>query len=262
MLNQGIANSINTVPKLRQRVACNRSSSHDFDRFVLDLMDPDAEDSVLDLGPGLGKQLIPVAGRVRRVLGLDVSPEIVAELHTQVSGPSVELVVADMDDLAALDLGGRFSLAYAVYSLYYSTDPARVVRAVAELLEGPRARFVVVVPDRDNNAGWFADLGRLYELPAEARETPHLGRDIILPAFLDVFPTVTSATFRSDVRFGGLDELMRYYDACAPYCRPDKRDEARECFRASFERQGSYCISKHSLALTGRPRGSRPDRTR
>lgn len=261
MLNHELANSINTVSKLRQRVACNRSSSHDFDRFVLGLMDLDAEDSVLDLGPGLGKQLIPVARTVRRVLGLDVSPEIIAELRTQVSSPRVELVVADMDDLAGLDLGDRFSLAYAVYSLYYSTDPTRVVRAVARVLQGPRARFVVVVPDVDNNAGWFADLGRLYALPAEALETPRIGRDVIFPALREAFPTVTSATFRSNVRFGSLDALMHYYDACAPYCRPDKRDEAREYFRLSFARQGAYCIAKHTLALTGRPGWSRPDGT-
>ncbi|HLC41802.1 MAG TPA: class I SAM-dependent methyltransferase [Methylomirabilota bacterium] len=253
MLNHRARNSINTVPKLRQRVASNQSSSRDFDRFVLGLMDLSQEDSVLDIGPGLGKQLIPVARQVRRVLGLDVSGEIIAALRSQMSSPSVELIVADMDNLAALDLGGRFSLVYAVYSLYYSTDPARVVRTVARLLEGPRARFLVVAPDLGNNAGWFADLSRLYELPADVLETSRICRHVILPAFRDVFPQVTSSTFQAEVRFSSVDELMAYYDACVPYCRPDRRAEAREYFRERFEREGHYRISKHSLALAGRP---------
>ena len=47
----------------------------DFDRFVLDLLEPAPTHVVLDIGPGTGKQMLPLAGRVRRILELDVSPE-------------------------------------------------------------------------------------------------------------------------------------------------------------------------------------------
>ena len=62
------------------------------------------------------------------------------------SGTLDELTVTVND----LGLRGPFSLAYSVYSVYYSRDPARLVRDVAERLAGRRARFVVVAPDLRN----------------------------------------------------------------------------------------------------------------
>lgn len=246
-----VLNAANTVAQLRQRIACNQSSSRAFSGFVLDVLDPREADVALDIGSGLGPQLIPVAERVRGVIGLDLSPELAAELRRRVARPNAAVIVGDMDDLANLDLGGPFTLVYAVYSLYYSRDPARVVKDVAGLLDGPRARVVSVTPDVGNNEMWYADLGRLYEVSADALDVPHVCRRLILPAFLDTFRTVTCLSYRDRVRFSSLDALMAYYDACAPYCRPDKRDEALRYFGAAFDRDGGYEIAKRSLAIVG-----------
>jgi hypothetical protein len=247
-----VGNALNSVARLRQRIASNRSASRDFAAFVLETLQPTADDRALDLGPGLGAQLIPVAERVRRVVGLDISSEMVAELRKRMSARNAEVRVGDMDDLGgALHRGAPFTLVYAVYSLYFSRDPARVVRAVAGLLGGASARFVAVAPDAGNNQAWFADLGRLYELPADAVDVPNVCRRDILPAFLEVFRTVTCRSYRDRIRFPTLTALMDYYDACAPYCRPDKRGEAQRYFAAKIERDGGYEIAKHSLAVVG-----------
>ena len=253
MTRGGTRQLANTPERLRARLAANRGASADFDRFVLDLLAPSPGDAALDLGPGTGKQLLPLAGRVARIVGVDRCPRMVAALAPHVRAPGARVVQADMDELAGLDLAGGFSLVYAVYSLYYSADPARVVEAVASLLQGARARFVVVTPDVGNNARWHADLGRLFDVPPDVLEVAGLCREVILPALRDAFPTVTCATHRSDVRFASLDALMRYYDGCAPYCRPDRRAEARAYFAAAFERDGEYVIAKRSLGLVGRP---------
>jgi SAM-dependent methyltransferase len=252
-----VDNAINTSERLHQRIACNGASSASFDDFVLRLLDPGPEDAALDLGPGLGQQLVPVAQRVRRAVGVEVSAEIAAALRCRVIGANAEVVLGDMDHLGELDLGGPFTLAYSVYSLYYSADPARVVRAVTRLLGGARARLVVVAPDAGNNAAWFADLRQLFELPADVLASPGLCRDVMLPALLDAFPRVDRQTFACEVRFEGVDALMRYYDACAPYCRPDRRAEARDYFARKFERDGEYRIAKRSLGLVGHAIGEK-----
>jgi len=252
MPEAGALNRVNTPERLRQRVACNLLASVDFDRFVHDLLEPSGDDIALDIGPGLGKQLIPIAATVRRIVGLDSSPEMIAALGARISGPNVEVVGGSMDDLADLDLGGPFTLVYSVYSLYYSADPARVVEAVARLLEGPRARFVVVAPDLGNNLEWYSDLARIHDLPTDVLEVSRICRRVVLPAFLDVFRTVKRSLLRSELRFPTLEDLMRYYDACAPYCLAERRDEAQEHFRAKFEREGGYRISRRSLGLIGR----------
>jgi hypothetical protein len=138
-----------------------------------------------------------------------------------------------------------------VYSIYYSRDPARLVRAVAGMLAGARARFVVVAPEVGNNQAWYADLSTLFPLPAPVLESPSVCRNAVLPAFLDVFPNVRCRAFDSQVDFANLDELMRYYDACAPYCRPEARAEARAFFARRFERDGGYRICKRALGLVG-----------
>jgi SAM-dependent methyltransferase len=245
-------NRINTPEQLSERTTCNRAASADFDRFILQLLEPAADDVVLDIGPGLGRQMIPLAGAVRRIVGLDTSAEMAGALETQLPGSNAEVVVGDMDDLADLRLPGPFTLVYAVYSLYYSARPAHVVAAVSRLLDGAGARFVVVTPDIGNNAGWFEDLGRLYPLSADVLDVPGAGRGVILPAFLDTFRCVACSTFWSTIHLPTLEAVMRYYDACAPYCREDRRAEAAALFRSRIERDGGYRIVKRSLGLVGR----------
>jgi SAM-dependent methyltransferase len=248
-----VLNRINTPDQLRQRTACNRGApSADFDQFVLGLLAPSPEDVVLDLGPGLGRQMIPLASMVRRIVGLDSSPEMTAALRAQLSGANVEVLAGDMDDLGRLALPGRFTLVYAVYSLYYAARPARVVEAVSRLLDGLGARFAVVTPDVGNNAEWFTDLERLYPVPADVRTVSEVGRSVILPAFHDVFRSVACSTFSSTILFPTLESVMRYYDACAPYCRADRRMEALAYFRTRVDRDGGYRIVKRSLGLVGR----------
>jgi SAM-dependent methyltransferase len=217
--------------------------------FVIEVLKPECDDIALDIGCGLGTQLFPVAERVRRIVGLDLSAEIIGALRGRLQ-PNVEVVVGDMDDIADLD-GGTFTLVYAVYSLYYSRDPAAVVGNIARRLSAG-GRFVSVNPDIGNNAEWFEDLGRLYEVPADARGVPELCRSTILPAFEQAFPAVRQISYCDRIRFPSLEALMAYYDACAPYCRPDKRTAAQRHFGAKFERDGSYQITKCSLAVVGR----------
>jgi len=245
-------NAANSAARLGGRIACNQRYARGFLDFVLQMLELDRDDAVLDLGPGLGSQLVPVAARVRRAVGVDVSPELIAALRASTAGANVTLVEGDMDALAALDLETPFNLAYAVYSLHYSRDPAAVLRAVDALLDGPRARCVVVTPDSGNNAGWFADLGRLYAVDADALAVAHLGRRIIVPAFRTTFARVECTTFHARAHFPTVDAVMAYYDASAPYCRPDRRDEVQRYFAAIIDRDGGYTIDKHSLAIVGR----------
>jgi hypothetical protein len=246
-----VSNAANTVERLGKRIASNQSASAAFPRFVLDVLSPQASDHALDIGPGLGAQMLPVSERVERAVGLEVSSEMAAELRSRLRQPNAVVVCGDMDDLGRLDLGRPFTLVYAVYSLYYSRDPGRTVATIADRLAGERSRFVTVNPDVGNNETWHADLAQLYELPADIVAVPQVGRRVILPALLDTFRTVRSVTHEDRVRFANLPALMDYYDGCAPYCRPDKRAEAAQYFGAKIDQHGAYEIRKRSLALIG-----------
>lgn len=250
-MSRVVDNAINTAQRLDQRLACNGAASSPFQRFVRRLLAVRRDDCALEIGTGLGAQLLYVAGRARRVTGVDISAELLRALRQRVTSDNVRTVHGDMDRLDDLHLRGPFTLAYSVFSIYYSREPSGVVRALARLLADEGARCVVIAPDVDNNADWYADLGRLYRLPRAVFRTTRVCRDVVLPTLLDLFPSVQCTTFRNDVSFDDLDELMRYYDACAPYCRPDRRDQARAFFKRRLARDGSYRISKHVLGVVG-----------
>jgi cyclopropane fatty-acyl-phospholipid synthase-like methyltransferase len=106
-----VSNAINTVEKLGQRVACNRAAPGSFRRFVQRLLAVRADDVALDIGAGLGEQLIPVAAKAARAVGIDVSAEIVEALRPRLPAANASVVRGDMDELAELDLCGPFTLA-------------------------------------------------------------------------------------------------------------------------------------------------------
>lgn len=100
----------------------------------------------LDIGCGIGRLLAPVAARVGRVVGIDVSPRMVEAARRRTAGdPRVEVRTSSGADLA----GARdraFELVYAIDSFPYAVDAGpELVRALfAEVAR-------VLVP-----GGWFA----------------------------------------------------------------------------------------------------------
>ena len=142
-------------------------------------MAPAAGDRVLDVGCGLGKQLLPLSAQVAHITGVDVSPDLIAAVRDELpADAAAELVVSDMDALGTAPLAGPFDLIYSVYALYYSADVPALVDRLAGLLARPAGRLFVMAPDVGNNAAWFADLGELFPLPEEitsvaARQPPH-----------------------------------------------------------------------------------------
>jgi SAM-dependent methyltransferase len=247
-----VSNAINAAHHLGQRLSCNRASDGSFGGFVQGLLAVDGDDCVLDLGAGLGAQLLDVAEKARYVVGVDVSPENVATLRGRLARENAQVVVGDMDELHELGLRGPFTLAYSVYSIYYSRNPARLLESVAGVLSGTSSRCVVVTPDLGNNEGWYASLSRLYPLPEAVLAVAGMCRGTVLPAFNELFASVRCATFSNEVQFNSLDRLMSYYDACAPYCLPEYRDEACALFGREFARNGSYTITKKAIGIVGK----------
>jgi SAM-dependent methyltransferase len=82
---------------------------------------------MLDLGCGIGRMAAALAPRCRSVLGLDVSPGMVAEARRRCAGPgNVRFEVTAGEDLAALP-GAAFDLVLAVDSFPYMVQVGRGV---------------------------------------------------------------------------------------------------------------------------------------
>ena len=80
---------------------------------VVDFLEPFAGGGALELAIGTGRIALPLAQRGVRVAGIDLSPDMVAQLHKKPGGAEIPV---EIGDYATTRVGGSFSLAYIVFN--------------------------------------------------------------------------------------------------------------------------------------------------
>jgi SAM-dependent methyltransferase len=103
------------------------------------------EGAVLELGIGTGRIALPLAARGVRVHGIDLSPDMVAQLRAKPRGEDIPVTIGDF---STTRVDGTFSLAYLVFNTInnLTTQDAQVAcfENVAAHLE-PGGCFVIEV---------------------------------------------------------------------------------------------------------------------
>ena len=150
---------------------------------------------LLDVGCGPGTLTVDLARRVApgRVVGVDVSPEVVEEAR-RLGGDAVAFEVGDFRTIE-----GRFDVVHAHQVLQHLTDPVGALRAMAGLT---RPGGVVAARDSDYRAfAWYPQLPELdrwmelYQVAARANGgEPDAGRRLHAWARTAGFEQVTSTT--------------------------------------------------------------------
>ena len=109
------------------------------------------EGAALELGIGTGRIAVPLAARGVRVYGIDLSPDMVAQLRAKPGGGEIPVTIGDF---STTRVGETFSLAYLVFNTInnLTTQDAQVAcfENVASQLE-PGGCFVIEVgvPSRE-----------------------------------------------------------------------------------------------------------------
>ncbi len=103
------------------------------------------EGAALELGIGTGRIAVPLAARGVRVYGIDLSPDMVAQLRAKPGGGEIPVTIGDF---STTRVGETFSLAYLVFNTInnLTTQDAQVAcfESVASQLE-PGGCFVIEV---------------------------------------------------------------------------------------------------------------------
>ena len=103
------------------------------------------EGAALELGIGTGRIAVPLAAQGVRVHGIDLSPDMVAQLRAKPGGGEIPVTIGDF---SSTRVGETFSLAYLVFNTInnLTTQDAQVVcfESVASQLE-PGGCFVIEV---------------------------------------------------------------------------------------------------------------------
>src|SRR6478736_1889724 len=68
-------------------------------------VEPPGYDLAVEIGPGVGRMCVALAERFDRVIGVDVSPEMVKQARRLVPDPHIDFVVGDGASLAPIQSG-------------------------------------------------------------------------------------------------------------------------------------------------------------
>ncbi len=123
-------------------------------------------ESLLDLGCGEGKITALIADRLPqgRVLGLDLSPEMIALAAAQFP-PSTHPNLAFLQmDVSRIALGQVFDIAFSNAALHWVADHLAVLRGVRACLR-PEGRILFQMGGRGNAAGILAALEEVLTRP-------------------------------------------------------------------------------------------------
>jgi SAM-dependent methyltransferase len=102
----------------RRAESYDESAAWMFDSAVVDpavdfLAELAGEGAALELGIGTGRIALPLSRRGVRVSGIDLSPDMVAQLRAKLGGDEIEVAIGDF---ATTTVGGTFSVAYLVFN--------------------------------------------------------------------------------------------------------------------------------------------------
>jgi 2-polyprenyl-6-hydroxyphenyl methylase/3-demethylubiquinone-9 3-methyltransferase len=160
-------------------------------------VDPDGARAV-DIGCGGGILTEALAHSGATVTGIDMAegPLAVARLHQQESGAAVDYRRATAEELAAAE-PGQFDVVTCLEMLEHVPDPARIVRACAELVR-PGGHVFFSTINRNPKSFVFAILGAEYILRLLPRGT-HEYDKFIRPSELESWARQAGLDLRASI---------------------------------------------------------------
>jgi ubiquinone/menaquinone biosynthesis C-methylase UbiE len=108
-------------------------------------------DSVLEIGVGTGRIALSVVEHVRRLVGIDLSQEMMAQLRRKLEQKHAAIELAQADAVFLPFPGASFDLVYAVH-VYHLVNRWRAGIAEAWRVVKPGGHFVVSFHKRDENS--------------------------------------------------------------------------------------------------------------
>jgi trans-aconitate methyltransferase len=133
---------------------------------LLDLLDAQPRERILDIGCGTGHLTAKIAESGARVVGTDLSPEMIRQAREKY--PEIRFEVMDARKLA---LDEQFDAVFSNATLHWVKEPEQVITAVANVLR-PGGRFVAEFGGKGNIAQFVAAAERAWKMCGFVGEFP------------------------------------------------------------------------------------------
>lgn len=215
---------------LATRIQQNRGAQQrDLNTWIFERLHVDPRSNVLELCCGTGAQTVEFVkrcGEHGHVTAMDRSAEAVEMIQSRLSVEKRRYVTAlqgDMDEfpvlLPSLPSSGRgYDLIFCSYGLYYSADPAALLRRLQSFL-APGGRMAVVGPYGDNNHQLFellraSGVGISDYIMYTSRD---FMEDLVIPWGAAAFERVDLHTLVNPVAWESAEQVMTYWSSSTFY---------------------------------------------
>ena len=205
--------SINTdKEKLDKRIKTHEEySKYEINDWIFDIIKIKNNDSILDVGCGTGKQLIPIAKKTNGiVVGVDVKNESLDYIKEILKGKNnnVKLILSSMEEMyGKLKEFPKFDIIISCFAIYYSKKPEETIKQLKDLLKNG-GKFFICGPSINNNKA-------LLELHSKIGELPKMHKgffeNFAVPFIKENFGNVQVFKFKNPVTFPDINSLVEYW---------------------------------------------------
>ncbi len=187
----------------------NKYSEKDINEWIFGIIKIKSHESVLDLGCGTGKQLIPIAEKINStIVGVDISSESLDYIKGKIGNKAnIKLILSSMEDAYEKLKQFRFDAAISCFAIYYSKNPEKTIMELKSLLK-ENGRLFICGPALSNNKA-------LLDLHSEISALPkmHQGffESFAVPFLKENFKKVEVFEFENPIAFPDVDSLAEYW---------------------------------------------------
>ncbi len=206
-------NNINTdKEKLIKRIKTHEKySKYDINKWIFDIIKLKENDSVLDVGCGTGKQLIPIAEKTKGlVVGVDISKESLDHIKKATDGKdlNIKLILSSMEELyEKVRQLPKFDVIISCFAVYYSKKPEETLLQLKDLLKD-NGRLFICGPSIDNNKALLDLHSRISELPQMRKG---FFENFAIQFLKENFEKIETFAFQNPITFPDINSLAEYW---------------------------------------------------
>jgi len=234
---------------LKTRISAHANfSNKEINDWIFNIIKPQYGHSILDIGCGTGKQLVPLANMVGArgfVCGIDLSKDslnCVADALDAQNFKNYSVLQKDMDSIEVSDFSQKFDLIVACFAIYYSADVEKTIVTLKKLLK-PSGKLFICGPAKGNNQEYISFLNSVY---------PSDKTVVVNPFFMDAceallskhFEIVGTYTFLNAITFRSAADFMDYWKSYAFGNVPELKEEIQSAVRDHFQNYDKFVTTK------------------
>jgi len=196
--------------KLAKRIAIHeKHSEYEINDWIFEIVKIKDKDSVLDVGCGTGKQLIPISENTNGlVVGVDLSKESLDTISEKIDKPNVKLKHSSMENMyRKLKVFPKFDIIISCFAIYYSVNPEKTLLELKALLKDD-GRLFLCGPSINNNK-------ELLDLHSKITPLPKMHKgffeNMAIKFLENNFKEVKTFHFQNPITFPDVDTLTDYW---------------------------------------------------